>query len=45
MRQAIKILLKRLKQYESELATRGTTVLEEHERLRKAGLLIGQKDE
>lgn len=43
MQQAIKILLKRLKEYEAELASRGTTIREETERLRKAGLLIGQK--
>jgi len=42
MQQAIKILLKRMEEYSSELAARGTTLREETERLRKAGLLLGQ---
>ncbi|MBV6627948.1 MAG: hypothetical protein KI793_34355 [Rivularia sp. (in: Bacteria)] len=40
MQTAIKILLRRAKQYKAELEARGTTVEAETERLRKAGLLL-----
>ena len=40
MQTAIKILLKRAREYKAELAARGTTLEAETERLRKAGLLL-----
>lgn len=40
MQTAIKILLKRAREYKLELLARGTTVEAETERLRKAGLLL-----
>lgn len=40
MQTAIKILLRRAREYKAELAARGTTVEAETERLRKAGLLL-----
>ncbi len=40
MQTAIKILLRRAKEYKAELEARGTTVEAETERLRKLGLLL-----
>lgn len=40
MQTAIKILLRRAKEYKAELEARGTSVEAETERLRKAGLLL-----
>ena len=40
MQTAIKILLRRAKQYQAELEARGTTLEAETKRLRKAGLLL-----
>ena len=42
MQIAIRILLKRVKEYEAELIARGTTLAAETERLRKAGQLYGK---
>ncbi len=41
MQIAIRILLRRMGEYEAELAARGTTLAAETERLRKAGQLYG----